>query len=122
MTHRRFGRSSVTHYPPSFAFALLVEPKRNRRRSKIPVQRRRTGGGSEQRCQNLSASGGGSRAQVHRRTQDNGLDRHASIRVSGPRKAGKTTSAALVDDVTAAAQEATQSTEREHHVDHTPCN
>jgi predicted AAA+ superfamily ATPase len=47
-------------------------------------------------------------------------NRHASIRVSGPRKAGKTTSAALVDDVTAAAQEATQSTEREHHVDHTP--
>ena len=40
-------------------------------------------GRSEQRCQNLSASGGCSRAQVHRRTQDNGLDRHASIRVSG---------------------------------------
>src|SRR5262249_51381373 len=80
------------------------------------------GGRSEQRCQNLSASGGCSRAQVHRRTQDNGLDRHASIRVSGCKEAGKTTSAALVDDVTAAAQEASQSTQREHDVDHTPRN
>jgi NADPH:quinone reductase-like Zn-dependent oxidoreductase/enamine deaminase RidA (YjgF/YER057c/UK114 family) len=35
-------------------------------------------------------------AQVHRRTQDNGLDRHASIRVSGPKKAGETPSATLV--------------------------
>ena len=44
------------------------------------------GSGSEQRCQNLSASRGCSRAQVHRRTQDNGLDRHASIRVNGSKK------------------------------------
>src|SRR5436309_9594271 len=71
-------------------------PKRNRRRSKIAVRCRRTGGGSEQRCQNLSASGGCRRAQIHRRTQDNGFDRHASIRVSGPNKAGETPSAALV--------------------------
>src|SRR4030081_498286 len=81
--HRRSGRSRVTFYHPTRAFALHVEPKRNRRRSKIAVRCRRTGGGSEQRCQNLSASGGCSRAQVHRRTQDNGLDRNASIRVSG---------------------------------------
>ena len=81
--HRRSGRSRVTFYHPTRAFALHVEPKRNRRRSKIAVRYRRTGGGSEQRCQNLSASGGCSRAQVHRRTQDNGLDRHASIRVNG---------------------------------------
>jgi NADPH:quinone reductase-like Zn-dependent oxidoreductase len=86
-------RSRVSHYYPSRAFALHLEPKRNRRRSKMPVRCRRTGGGSEQRCQNLSASGGCSRAQVHRRTQDNGLDRHASFRVSGPKKAGKMTSA-----------------------------
>src|SRR5713226_9367512 len=91
--HRRSGRSRVTFYHPTRAFALHVEPKRNRRRSKIAVRCRRTGGGSEQCCQNLSASGGCIRAQIHRRTQDNGLDRHASIRVSGPKKAGKTTSA-----------------------------
>src|SRR5262245_1884011 len=30
--------------------------------------------------------GGCSRAQVHRRTQGNGLDRHASIRISDPKK------------------------------------
>src|SRR5882672_10331168 len=94
--HRRSGRSRVTFYHPTGAFALHVEPKRNRRRSKIAVRCRRTGGGSEQRCQNLSASGGCSRAQIHRRTQDNGFDRHASIRVSGPNKAGETPSAALV--------------------------
>src|SRR5205814_5763646 len=94
--HRRSGRSRVTFYHPTRAFALHVEPKRNRRRSKIAVRCRRTGGGSEQRCQNLSASGGCSRAQIHRRTQDNGFDRHASIRVSGPNKAGETPSAALV--------------------------
>src|SRR5215211_5502977 len=94
--HRRSGRSRVSDYHPSRAFALHVEPKRNRRRSKIAVRCRRTGGGSEQRCQNLSASGGCSRAQIHRWTQDNGLDRHASVRVSGPKKAGETPSAALV--------------------------
>src|SRR5215216_3868081 len=94
--HRRSGRSRVTFYHPTRAFALHVEPKRNRRRSKIAVRCRRTGGGSEQRCQNLSASGGCSRAQIYRRTQDNGFDRHASIRVSGPNKAGETPSAALV--------------------------
>src|SRR6266481_9372597 len=91
--HRRSGRSRVTFYHPTRAFALHVEPKRNRRRSKIALRCRRTGRGSEQRCQNLSASGGCSRAQVHWRTQDDGLDRHASIRVSGPKKDGKTTSA-----------------------------
>ena len=52
---RRFGRSRVSHDHPSRAFALHVEPKRNRRGNKIPVRCRRTGGGSEQRCQNLSA-------------------------------------------------------------------
>src|SRR4030095_9719906 len=55
-------------------------------RSKIPVRGGRAGGRSEQRRQNLSASGGCSRAQVHRRTQDNGFDCHASIRVSGSKK------------------------------------
>jgi NADPH2:quinone reductase len=53
-------------------------------------------GRREQRRENLSASGGCSRAQVHRRTQDNGLDRHASIRVSGPKKAGEKFSAAFM--------------------------
>src|SRR5262249_14313570 len=47
---------------------------------------RRTGGGSEQRRKNLSASGGCRGAQVHYRTQDNGLDRHAPIRVNAPRR------------------------------------
>src|SRR5258707_9934692 len=94
--HRRSGRSRVTFDHQTRACALHVEPKRNRRRSKIAVRCRRTGGGSEQRCQTLSASGGCSRAQIHRRTQDNGFDRHASIRVSGPNKAGETPSAALV--------------------------
>ena len=72
-----------SRYHSSRAFALHVEPKRNRRRSKIPVRGCRTRGGSEQRCQNLFASGGRGRAQVHRRTQDHGLDRHAAIRMSG---------------------------------------
>src|ERR1700688_460040 len=94
--HRRSGRSRVTFYHPTRAFALHVERKRNRRRSKIAVRCRRTGGGSEQRCQNLSASGGCSRAQIHRRTQDNGLAPYASVRVSGPKKAGEPPSAAWV--------------------------
>ena len=85
--HRqRFGRSWVTHYHSSCALALHVEPKRNRRRGKIPVRCRRTRNCSEQRCKNLSASRGCSRAQVHRRTQDNGLDCHASICVNGSKK------------------------------------
>jgi len=61
----------------------------------------RTGGRSEQRCQNLPTSGSWSRARVHRRTQDNGLDRHAAIRVKGRN---------------------TPSTARECHVDRTPRN
>src|ERR1700680_4471697 len=94
------------HYHSSCALALHIEPKRNRRRSKIAVRCRRTRGRSEQRCQNLSASRGCSRAQVHRRTQDNGFDCHASIRVSGSKKRLR----------------GTQSAEREYHVDHTPRN
>ena len=53
------------------------------RRSEIAVRCRRTRGRSEQHCQNLPASRGCGRAQVHRRTQDNGFDCHAAIRVSG---------------------------------------
>jgi len=54
--------------------------------AKSPVRCRRTGVVvASNVVKTLSASGGCGRAQVHRRTQDNGLDRHASFRVSGPR-------------------------------------
>ena len=89
--------SALSHY--------ISNRKRNRSRSTIPVRCRRTGGGSEQRCQNLSASGGLAACSefiVRRNTTGLIVMRFHSSR----RLVGETPSTALVMTFTIAKTEA----------------